>query len=56
MQKDVMKDAAATCAVCQYKIDDTGRPVEIGRRVFIVCCDECEKKIREDPEKYIRAK
>jgi YHS domain-containing protein len=48
--------AKTQCPVCRYVIDDTSRPVEIGKRVFIVCCEDCERKIRANPEKYIRAK
>jgi hypothetical protein len=48
--------AAALCPVCQYKIDDSGRPIEINKRVIIVCCEDCEKKVRENPQKYINGK
>lgn len=48
--------ATSECPVCRYKIDDGGRPIEINKRVIIVCCEECEKKIRENPQKYITGK
>jgi len=48
--------AKQTCMVCRYEIKDSGTPVKIGPRIFIVCCDECEKKIRENPTKFIHDK
>jgi len=56
MQTTKSSSATQTCPVCQYKIEDGGRPIEVNKRVILVCCEECEKKVRENPQKYIQAK
>lgn len=41
------------CPVCNYTIDSKTAPIKVGRRVFLVCCEDCERKVRANPEKYI---
>lgn len=38
---------AATCAVCDYALDDKAIKVEIGGKTVEVCCEECAQKLKE---------
>lgn len=48
--------ATKTCPVCGYEIDTKTKPIQVGRHVILVCCEECEKKVRADPKKYINGR
>jgi len=42
-----------TCVVDGVKLDDGNRlEIVFGNRLFRVCCDDCRKKLEEDPAKY----
>ena len=40
------------CDVCRWEIKDTGKQIEYEGRIILVCCDECERKVRANPRKY----
>ncbi|MCC2657538.1 MAG: hypothetical protein K0Q76_2646 [Panacagrimonas sp.] len=40
-------DDGKTCAVCDYKLDDSAIKVRFGRHIVEVCCEECAQKLRE---------
>jgi ribosome-binding protein aMBF1 (putative translation factor) len=44
------------CPVCGYVLDSKAQPVKVGHHVILVCCQDCERKVRANPTKYIRAK
>ncbi len=46
----------AKCPVCQWEIKDNGQEIKAGGKIVIVCCDDCAKKVKSDPMKYIRGK
>lgn len=48
--------AAKKCPVCDWEIKDEGRKVKVDGRVVLVCCEDCEKKVKANPAKYISAK
>lgn len=37
----------ATCAVCDYPLDENRVEVTIGGRIVEVCCEECAQRLRE---------
>jgi hypothetical protein len=37
----------ATCAACDYKLDDTRIKVKIGGKTVEACCEDCAVKLRE---------
>lgn len=41
------------CPVCDWDIDDNGRDVKVRDKTVTVCCEECEKKLLAEPEKYM---
>ncbi len=41
------------CPVCDYKLDASAKSVRVNGRTVKVCCDECDKKIRAEPAKYL---
>ena len=40
------------CPVCDWEIKDAGIKVNAEGKHFLVCCDECAAKVRENPQKY----
>jgi hypothetical protein len=36
---------AATCAACDYKLDDTRIKVKIGGKTVEACCEDCARKL-----------
>lgn len=44
------------CPVCEWEIKDDGRELKIGGKVVLVCCDDCARKIKANPEKYITSR
>jgi hypothetical protein len=48
--------SATKCPVCRWEIKDDGKQVKVNGRIVLVCCDDCAKKVKADPAKYIVAK
>ena len=46
-KKKTVVPAEKSCAVCDYKLDDSAIKVRFGRHVVEVCCEECAQKLRE---------
>ncbi len=44
------------CPVCDYAVDASAKTVTVAGRSVRVCCEDCEKKLRGDPKKYLAAK
>jgi len=44
------------CPVCEWEIKDNGEQIKVDGKIVLVCCDECARKVRSDPHKYIKAK
>ena len=42
------------CPVCDWEIKDGGIKVKVGAREIVVCCADCAKKVKANPEKYAR--
>jgi ribosome-binding protein aMBF1 (putative translation factor) len=40
------------CPVCDWEIKDGGIKVKPGGKEIVVCCDDCAKKVQEEPAKY----
>jgi hypothetical protein len=40
------------CPVCDWEIKDGGIAVTAGGQEVTVCCDDCAKKVKEDPAAY----
>jgi ribosome-binding protein aMBF1 (putative translation factor) len=51
-----MTRTKTTCPVCGWEISEDGHKVTIDKRIVLVCCDDCLKKVKENPGKYIKAK
>jgi hypothetical protein len=43
------------CPVCDWEIEDGGIEVEADGRESTVCCDDCAKKVKENPVVYAGA-
>jgi hypothetical protein len=43
------------CPVCDWEIKDGGIAVKLGQQEITVCCDDCAKKIKENPAQYAEA-
>jgi ribosome-binding protein aMBF1 (putative translation factor) len=48
--------AESKCPVCRWEIKDDGKPIKVEGKVILVCCDECAKKVKANPAKYINGK
>lgn len=44
------------CPVCDWEIKDEAQQIKLEGNVILVCCDECAKKFKADPHKYIKDK
>jgi len=42
------------CPVCDYQLDGSAKSIRVEGRTVTVCCDECAKKVRTEPAKYLR--
>ena len=42
------------CPVCDWEIKDGGIKVKVGGKEVAVCCDDCAKKVQEEPAKYAK--
>jgi hypothetical protein len=40
------------CPVCDWEIKDGGIKVKVGRKEVTVCCNDCDRKVRDEPSKY----
>jgi YHS domain-containing protein len=40
------------CPVCDWEIHDGGIKITVGGRETTVCCDDCAKKTKKNPENY----
>jgi transcription elongation factor Elf1 len=40
------------CPVCDWEIKDSGITVKAGGKEVVVCCDDCAKKVKENPAQY----
>jgi ribosome-binding protein aMBF1 (putative translation factor) len=38
--------------VCDWDINDGGIKIGVGGKEITVCCDDCAKKVEEEPAKY----
>jgi ribosome-binding protein aMBF1 (putative translation factor) len=47
--------ATKKCPVCDWEIKDGGIPVKVGGKELTVCCDDCAKKVKENPSQYAKA-
>jgi YHS domain-containing protein len=47
--------ATKKCPVCDWEIKDAGIAVKMGGKEVIVCCDDCAKKVQENPANYTKA-
>jgi hypothetical protein len=41
-----------TCPVCEWEIKDAGITIKAGGGEITICCDDCARKVKENPEKY----
>jgi YHS domain-containing protein len=48
---DLMKKTKK-CPVCDWEIKDDEVKVKVGGKEIIVCCEDCAKKVQENPAKY----
>ena len=46
-KKKAATEVGKTCAVCDYRLDDSAIKVRFGRHVVEVCCEDCARKLRE---------
>jgi ribosome-binding protein aMBF1 (putative translation factor) len=46
--------ATKKCPVCDWEIKDAGIAVKTGGKQITVCCDDCAKKVKENPANYAR--
>ena len=46
---------ATKCPVCGWDINDGGIKVKVAGKEITVCCDDCAKKVEEDPAKFTGA-
>jgi len=44
------------CPVCGSDLSGHKRDMRVKNRKVSVCCDECAKKVREEPSKYAKAR
>jgi hypothetical protein len=44
--------AVKKCPVCDWEITDGGITVNVSGKPVVVCCDDCAKKVQEEPAKY----
>ena len=44
------------CPVCGMEITDGGVTANAGGRKVAACCDDCARKIEEDPAEYVGTK
>jgi len=51
MKGDLMK-TAKKCPVCDWEIKDDEVKVKVGGKEITVCCEDCAKKVKENPGKY----
>lgn len=47
--------ATKECPVCGMEIEDGGITVNAGGQKITACCDDCAKKVRENPAEYTTA-
>jgi ribosome-binding protein aMBF1 (putative translation factor) len=47
--------ATKKCPVCDWEIKDGGIKVKVAGKEITVCCDDCAKKAKEEPAKYVVA-
>lgn len=40
------------CPVCDWDINDDGIKVKVKGQEITVCCDDCARKIEENPTQY----
>jgi hypothetical protein len=50
---DLMK--TKKCPVCAWEIKEGGIRVKVGGKEITICCDDCAKKAKESPAKYVVA-
>lgn len=43
------------CPVCDWEMKDGGIKVMVGGKEIAVCCDDCGKKVKLTPTKYVGA-
>jgi ribosome-binding protein aMBF1 (putative translation factor) len=41
------------CPVCDWEIKEGGIKVKVAGKEITVCCDDCAKKARESPTKFV---
>ena len=46
---------AKKCPVCDWEMKGGGIKVKVGGQEITVCCDDCAKKAKQNPEKYVGA-
>jgi len=46
----------AKCPVCRWEIKENEKQVKVDGRVILVCCEDCAKKVKANPAKYINGK
>jgi hypothetical protein len=44
---------AKKCPVCDWEIKDGGINLKVGGKEITVCCDDCAKKAKQDPARYV---
>jgi YHS domain-containing protein len=47
--------ATKKCPVCDWEIKDAGIAVKAGGKEVTVCCDDCAKKMKDNPAKYAKS-
>jgi hypothetical protein len=43
------------CPVCNWEIKDGGIRVQSRGGEIVVCCDDCAKKVNENPDEFTEA-
>jgi ribosome-binding protein aMBF1 (putative translation factor) len=46
--------ATNKCPVCDWEIKDAGIAVKAAGKEITVCCDDCAKKVKENPANYAK--
>jgi ribosome-binding protein aMBF1 (putative translation factor) len=46
--------ATKKCPVCDWEIKEAGIAVKTGGKELTVCCDDCAKKVQENPANYTK--
>jgi YHS domain-containing protein len=55
INEEIYMQNAKKCPVCDWDINDGEIKVQAGGKEVTVCCDDCAKKVEENPAAYAAA-